>query len=218
MILKKFNFFFLFFVIISSTSYSQYGSIEVNSGGFSFIPIFTSDKPHFILRAGTNQEKRFNLNLLNLIMIEGMTPANYSLIARYRLIDKKLKLNVGLQLPGYRILENEELRTRNVTEVRISYPVNSKTSILFLYMYGAGKNFEMTNNFYSFYLKKNFKKIITTSQFYTLYSNLSEKNPSYGIAQAVSYEFNKKVKFNFFINKSLTDDRFNNTFGLEYSF
>ena len=45
--------FLLLFYLISSYSFSQFlftGSIEINSGGFSFIPIFTSDKPHIIFR------------------------------------------------------------------------------------------------------------------------------------------------------------------------
>ena len=39
-------------------------------------------------------------------------------------------------------------------------------------MHGIGRNFEMTNNFYSMYFQKIFKKIISTSQFYQLYTNL----------------------------------------------
>lgn len=196
---------------------SQYGSIELNTGGFSFIPLFTSNKPHFILRAGTNDKKRFSLNLINLIMMDGFHPANYSLITRYKLIDKKFKLKVGFQLPGYRLFENEEYKARHVEEVRASFSINTNTELLFLYLHGEGKNFEMVNNFYSLYFRKSYNKLVTYSQLYILFTSI-EPNSSYGIAQKISYQLKDKISLNFFINKSLTDQVFNKTFGIQFYF
>ena len=196
---------------------SQYGSIELNTGGFSFIPIFTSNKPHFILRAGTDDKKRLSLNLINLIMMDGFHPANYSLITRYKLIDKKFKLTLGFQLPGYRLFENEEFKSRHVETVRASLFINSRTSLLFLYLYGEGKNFRMNNNFYSLYLRKNFKKLIATSQLYILFTNL-QPDSTYGITQKISYQLKDKISLNFFVNKSLTNEIFNRTFGIQFNF
>lgn len=196
---------------------SQYGSIEMNTGGFSFIPLFTSNKPHFILRAGTNDKKRFSLNLINLIMMDGFHPANYSLITRYKLIDKKFKLKVGFQLPGYRLFENEEYKSRHVEEVRASYSLNQNTDLLFLYLHGEGKNFEMSNNFYSIYFRKKYNRLIADSQFYILFTSL-EPDSSMGIAQKISYQLRKKISLNFFINKSLTNEVFNRTFGIQFYF
>ena len=209
----------LLFFLINYYSYSQYGSIEINTGGFSFIPIFTSDKPHMIIRAGTDQSKSFTLNLLNLVIIDGLAPTNYSLIARYRVTNKKFKLYVGTQFPGYRLLENEEFRSRYVHELRASYPINSKTNIKFLYMHAIGRNFEMNNNFYSVYFQKKIKKFLAVSQFYILYTSLLNE-PSSGIAQNISYQLSKNMKLNFFLNKSISgeSDIFNKTFGIEYSF
>ena len=211
--------FFFGIYLISSNSFSQYGSIEINTGGFSFIPIFTSDKPHIIFRVGTDQNRRFSLNLINLVMIDGLTPSNYSLIARYKLIDKRLQLQIGTQFPGYRVLENEEYKSRYVHEIRSSYPINSSTNLLFLYMHGIGRNFEMNNNFYSFYFQKIFKKFIATTQFYQLYSSLAS-GPSAGVAQKISFMLSKKIKLNGFLNKSISGDEdiFNKTIGVEYSF
>ena len=85
-------------------------------------------------------------------------------------------------------------------------------------MHGIGRNFEMTNNFYSIYFQKIFKKIISTSQFYQLYTNLLDE-PSTGIAQKFSLELSKKMKLNVFVNKSIIGkDIFNRTLGIEYSF
>jgi len=203
--------------LVCSNVKSQYGSIELNTGGFSFIPLFTSDKPHFILRAGTNDKKRLSLNLINLIMMDGFHPANYSLITRYKLIDKRLKLNLGFQLPGYRLFENEEFKARSVQEVRASISLNPKTDFLFLYLHGEGKNFEMNNNFYSVYFRKTFNKLVANSQFYILFTSL-EPDSSYGIAQNISYKLKDKISLNFFINKSLTNEVFNRTFGIQFYF
>ena len=79
---------------------------------FSFIPIFTSDKPHMIFRGSTNQNRRLSLNLIHLIMLDGFTPSNYMLTARYKIFDKKFKLSFGTEFPGgYRVLKNEEYKT-----------------------------------------------------------------------------------------------------------
>ena len=202
---------------VCSNVKSQYGSIEFNTGGFSFIPLFTSNKPHFILRAGTNEKKRLSINLINLIMMDGFHPANYSLITRYKLIDKKLKLSIGVQLPGYRLFENEEYKARSVQSIRASISLNPKTDFLFLYLHGEGKNFEMNNNFYSVYFRKTFKKLVSNSQIYILFTSL-EPDSSYGIAQKISYRLKDKISLNFFINKSLTNEVFNKTFGIQFYF
>ena len=205
------------YFLANSNVQSQYGSIELNTGGFSFIPIFTSNKPHFILRAGTNDKKRFSLNLINLIMMDGFHPANYSLITRYKLINKKFKLTVGLQLPGYRLFENEDYKARHVESVRASFSINPNTNLLFLYLHAEGKNFKMNNNFYSMYFIKKINKLVTNSQLYVLFTSL-EPESSYGIAQKISYQLKDKISLNFFINKSLTDEVFNKTFGIQFHF
>ena len=212
----------LLFYLISSYSFSQTGSIEINSGGFSFIPIFTSDKPHLIFRGSTNDNNRFSLNLLSLIMLDGLTPSNYMLTARYKIFDKKFKFILGAEFPGgYRVLENEEYRSRNVYEIRSSYPINSRIKLSFLYMHGVGRNFDMTNNFYSFYFHYSFKKIkiMTSSQIYILYSDLLNE-PTAGLARKISLKLKEKILLNIFFNRSfLGEEKISNrTIGLEFNF
>lgn len=149
--------------------------------------------------------------------MDGFHPANYSLISRYKLIDKNFKLKVGLQLPGYRLFENEEYKARSVQEIRASISLNSRTEFSFLYLHGEGKNFQMNNNFYSLYFNKKINKIYADSQFYILFTSL-EPDSSYGIAQKISYQLRDKISLNFFINKSLTDKVFNRTFGVQFGF
>ena len=218
---RGFNFLILSY-LISFYSLSQTGSIEVNSGGFSFIPIFTSDKPHIIFRGSTNDKNRLSLNLLSLVMLDGLTPSNYMLTARYKVFNKKFKFILGAEFPGgYRVLENEEYRSRNVYEIRSSYPINSRMTLSFLYMHGVGRNFDMTNNFYSLYFHYEFKKIkiMTSSQIYMLYSDLLNE-PSAGIAPKISLKLKDKILLNLFINRSfLGEDKiFNRTIGLQYNF
>ena len=216
---------FIFFILsylISSYTFSQTGSIEINSGGFSFIPIFTSDKPHIIFRGSTNDKNRFSLNLLSLVMLDGLTPSNYMLTARYKIFDKKFKFILGAEFPGgYRVLENEDYRSRNVYEIRSSYPINSKMKLSLLYMHGVGRNFDMTNNFYSLYFHCEFKKIkiMTSSQIYILYSDLLNE-PSAGIAPKISFKLKEKILLNLFINRSFLGEEkiFNRTIGLEFNF
>ena len=208
--------------LISYYSFSQTGSIEVNSGGFSFIPIFTSDKPHIIFRGSTNYKNRLSLNLLSLVMLDGLTPSNYMLTARYKVLNKKFKFILGAEFPGgYRVLENEEYRSRNVYEIRSSYPINSRMTLSFLYMHGVGRNFDMTNNFYSLYFHYEFKKIkiMTSSQIYILYSDLINK-PTAGLARKISLKLKEKILLNIFFNRSFIGEEkiSNRTIGLEFNF
>ena len=155
-------------------------------------------------------------------MLDGLSPSNYMLTARYKVLNKKFKFILGAEFPGgYRVLENEEYRSRNVYEIRSSYPINSTMTLSFLYMHGVGRNFDMTNNFYSLYFHYEFKKIkiMTSSQIYVLYSDLLNE-PSAGIAPKISLKLKEKILLNLFINRSfLGEDKiFNRTIGLQFNF
>ena len=171
-----------------------------------------------IFRGSTNQNKRLSLNLIHLIMLDGFTPSNFMLIARYKIFDKKFKLSFGTEFPGgYRVLKNEEYKSRNVHEIRSSYAVNSKTKLSLLYMHGEGRNFKMSNNFYALYFHKIFKKITVTSQIYTLNSTLLNES-MLGIAQKVSFKLGEKLNLNLFFNSSIDSEEYisNKTIGLEF--
>ena len=218
LILRKFFLIILFNYLLINFSYSQSVSIELNSGGFSFIPIFTSDKPHMIFRGSTNQNRRLSLNLIHLIMLDGFTPSNYMLIARYKIFDKKFKLSFGTEFPGgYRVLKNEEYKSRNVHEIRASYNVNFKTKLSFLFMHGKGRNFSMSNNFYAFYFQKKIKKFTSTSQIYSLHTSLLNESMA-GVAQKVSIRLKDMITLNLFFNSSISGEEYisNKTIGLQF--
>ena len=98
-------------------------------------------------------------------MLDGFTPSNYMLIARYKILIKNLKYQLLRVSGGYRVLKNEEYKSRNVHEIRSSYAVNSKTKLSLLYMHGEGRNFIMSNNFYALYFHKIFKKLLLRHKF-----------------------------------------------------
>lgn len=51
--------------LFSSLAHAQYANIEASTGGFSFIPAFTSNSPHLIINAGTNESKRLSFHTLS---------------------------------------------------------------------------------------------------------------------------------------------------------
>ena len=71
---------------------AQTGSVEISTGGFSFIPAFTSKEPNLIINAGTNPKKRLSGHLMYMMRIQSMTPTTVVLFTRYRFIDKKFKI------------------------------------------------------------------------------------------------------------------------------
>ena len=80
---------------------AQYGSIELSSGGFSFVPNFTSEDPHFIVSMGTSSEKKLSAHLLSLVRANNLVPRNAIVITRYKVLDKRFKLSVGAQPSGH---------------------------------------------------------------------------------------------------------------------
>ena len=47
----------ILFISIPIFGFSQYGSVELSSGGFSFIPAFTDSNPNINFNAGTGNKK-----------------------------------------------------------------------------------------------------------------------------------------------------------------
>ena len=79
--------------------------------------------------------------------ISGLNPSNLSLISRYRIVNKeKIKIDVGIHLPAFRVDENQEYKSRIVQESNIIYSINSKTKLSLLYMHGEGRNFNFNGN------------------------------------------------------------------------
>jgi hypothetical protein len=193
---------------------AQYGSVELSSGGFSFIPDFTSRDPHFILRAGTGTGGRLSAHFLSLIRTDNLTPRTVIFITRYQLIDKRFKLSVGTHLPGFQIKDDFTVDSFFGQEALTTYRVNDKWSIRSMYLHGKGRNLDLEMNFFTSGAAYAKGKINTYSQFWIL-----DLDNAVGISQSVEYQLAPHYSLRLFANQTLTGEKdFIATIGLNRSF
>lgn len=193
-------------------AHAQYANIEASTGGFSFIPAFTSDAPHFVINAGTNEKKALSFHLLSTVRMRNFTPRGVVFISRYRLIDKKLKASIGIHLPAIQIDDLDHVDTFFAQEFLASYPVSKKVSIGAFYLHGKGKNNDFEANFLAFntnIVQGNFSFL---SQAYVL-----DLDHTYGVSETISYKMNKNIDLRAFANKTLSDGKFTWTLGARYN-
>jgi hypothetical protein len=193
---------------------AQYGSVELSSGGFSFIPDFTSRDPHFILRAGTGTGGRLSAHFLSLIRTDNLTPRTVIFITRYQLIDKRFKLSVGTHLPGFQIKDDFTVDSFFGQEALTTYRVNDKWSIRSMYLHGKGRNLDLEMNFFTSGAAYAKGKINTYSQFWIL-----DLDNAVGISQSVEYQLAPHYSLRLFANQTLSGEKdFIATIGLNRSF
>lgn len=202
---------FVLIVLIASSAYSQYGSVELNTGGFSLIPAFTDDQPNFILNLGTSTDKRVTGSLIANIRVDGMKPRGGIFITRYKLIDKKLKLHLGAHLPAFQVDEDYHMDTFFAREVLATYQLNESVGFTGMFIRGTGMNNDFKMKLLNFMtiIRKN--SFVFTTQVYGM-----DFENTYGLAQAVSYTLSQKISINGFVNKTLSDGSVISTLGLRY--
>ncbi len=83
----KFYLTILTFLVTIINLNAQTGSAEISSGGFSFIPAFTSKEPNLILNAETNSNYKLTGHLIYMVRLRSFTQNGVVLISRYKLID-----------------------------------------------------------------------------------------------------------------------------------
>jgi len=197
--------------LIASSAYSQYGSVELNTGGFSLVPAFTDDQPNFILNLGTSTDRRVTVSLIANIRVEGMKPRGGIFITRYKLIDKKLKLHLGAHLPAFQVDEDYHMDTFFAREVLATYQLNESVGFTGMFIRGTGMNNDFKMKLLNFMtiIRKN--SFVFTTQVYGM-----DFENTYGIAQAISYTLSKKLSINGFLNKTLSNGSTISTLGLRY--
>ena len=202
---------FVLFFLIASSAYSQYGSVELNTGGFSLVPAFTDDQPNFILNLGTSTDRRVTGSLIANIRVEGMKPRGGIFITRYKLIDKKLKLHLGAHLPAFQVDEDYHMDTFFAREVLATYQLNESVGFTGMFIRGTGMNNDFKMKLLNFMtiIRKN--SFVFTTQLYGM-----DFENTYGIAQAISYTLSKKLSINGFLNKTLSNGSTISTLGLRY--
>ncbi|RVU26549.1 hypothetical protein EOJ36_00725 [Sandaracinomonas limnophila] len=200
---------FLFCVF---TGYSQVGSIELSTGGFSFIPAFTSKEPNIIINAGTNQTKKLTGNIMFMTRVRSMTPNTVVIMTRYKLIDRKFKAILGVHLPAMQVTPDYQVTSFFGQELATSYPISKEWNIGTFTLHGKGRNsdFEallLAGN--AIFHKKSWG--VMSQAYYLNVGNLT------GLAETLTYDINKTFQLKGFINYTFTDASVIGTVGVKYN-
>ena len=203
---------FIILIIASNISLTaQTGSIELSSGGFSFIPAFTSKEPNIIINAGTNPSKKLTGHIMYMMRVKSMTPNTIVLITRYKLIDKKFKTTFGLHIPAMQVKEDYTVTSFFGQELNASYPISDKLTVGAFILNGNGRNSDFKALFSALNLNYRKNKWNLLSQGYYLDNgNLT------GVAESISYDIDKHFQAKAFANYTITDQFFIGTIGVNY--
>ena len=201
---------FLFSSVISAQA--QTGSIEMSTGGFSFIPAFTSREPNIIINASTNPKRRVSLSLMYMMRVQSMTPTTVALFTRYRFIDKKFKATVGIHMPAFQMTEQYKVTSFFGRELTLNYPVSEKMSVGSFILNGQARNTDFRVTLISGNTNYRHKKWSFLSQGY--YLSVGDLT---GVAETISYDINKHFQAKAFGNYTITDGQVIGTVGLKYN-
>jgi hypothetical protein len=200
------------FLIISLSLKAQTGSIEMSTGGFSFIPAFTSKEPNLIINACTNPKRRLSLSLMYMMRVQSMTPTTVALFTRYRFIDKKFKATAGIHLPAFQMTKDYEVTSFFGRELTLSYPVNDSWNVGSFILNGDARNKDFKVTLVSGNANYHHKKWNFFSQGY--YLSVGQLT---GVAETISYDINKHIQAKAFGNYTITDGQVITTVGLKYN-
>ncbi|MFD3293495.1 hypothetical protein SKC35_07340 [Aquirufa sp. KTFRIE-69F] len=201
-----------FILFATSTLNAQTGSIEVSTGGFSFIPAFTSKEPNIIINAGTNPKKRLTGSLMYMMRMKSMTPTTVALFTRYRFIDKKFKATAGIHIPAFQMTEEYEVTSFFGRELTMSYPISEKLTLGSFILNGNARNTDFKVTLVSgntHYRHKNWGFL--TQGYYLTVGDLT------GVAETITYDINSHFQAKAFGNYTITDGQVIGTVGLKYN-
>ena len=200
------------FILVSISLKAQTGSIEMSTGGFSFIPAFTSKEPNIIINASTNPKRRLTGSMMYMMRIQSMTPTTVVLFTRYRFIDKKFKAIVGIHMPAFQMTEDYKVTSFFGRELSLSYPLSSKWNVGSFILNGNARNTDFKVTLVSGNTNYHHKKWNFLSQGY--YLSVGDLT---GVAETISYDINKHFQAKAFGNYTLTDGNVIGTVGLKYN-
>jgi hypothetical protein len=199
-------------ILASFTLSAQTGSIEMSTGGFSFIPAFTSKEPNLIINASTNPKRRLTGSLMYMMRMKSMTPTTVALFTRYRFIDKKFKATAGIHIPAFQMTEQYKVTSFFGRELTLSYPVNAFWNVGSFILNGNARNTDFKVTLVSGNANYHHKKWNFFSQGY--YLSVGELT---GVAETISYDINKHFQAKAFGNYTITDGQVIGTVGLKYN-
>jgi hypothetical protein len=200
-------------IILSiGSSKAQTGSIEMSTGGFSFIPAFTSKEPNLIINASTNPKRRLTGNLMYMMRVQSMTPTTVVLITRYKFIDKKFKAILGIHMPAFQMTEDYKVTSFFGRELTLNYPVSKKMSVGSFILNGQARNTDFKVTLISGNTNYRHKNWGFLSQGY--YLSIGDLT---GLAETVTYDIDKHFQAKAFGNYTLTDGQMIGTVGIKYT-
>lgn len=199
-------------MLASFTLSAQTGSIEMSTGGFSFIPAFTSKEPNMIINASTNPKRRLTGALMYMMRMKSMTPTTVALFTRYRFIDKKFKATAGIHIPAFQMTEQYKVTSFFGRELTLSYPVNAAWNVGSFILNGNARNTDFKVTLVSGNANYHHKKWNFFSQGY--YLSVGELT---GVAETISFDINKHFQAKAFGNYTITDGQMIGTVGLKYN-
>jgi hypothetical protein len=184
----------------------------MSTGGFSFIPAFTSKEPNLIINAGTNPKRRLTGHLMYMMRMKSMTPTTVALFTRYRFIDKKFKATVGIHMPAFQMTEDYEVTSFFGRELTMIYPINAKWNIGSFILNGNARNTDFKVTLVSGNTNYHHKKWnLLTQGYYLSVGDLT------GVAETITYDLTKHFQAKAFGNYTLTDGSVIATVGLKYN-
>jgi hypothetical protein len=200
-------------IILSiGSSKAQTGSIEMSTGGFSFIPAFTSKEPNLIINAGTNPKRRLTGNLMYMMRMKSMTPTTVVLITRYKFIDRKFKAIIGIHMPAFQMTEDYAVTSFFGRELTLNYPVSKNLSVGSFILNGQARNTDFKVTLISGNTNYRHKNWGFLSQGY--YLSIGDLT---GVAETISYDIDKHFQAKAFGNYTLTDGQVIGTVGIKYT-
>lgn len=199
-------------LLFTFTVKAQTGSMEISTGGFSFVPAFTSREPNLIINAGTNPKKRLTGHLMYMMRVMSATPTTVVLISRYKLVDQKFKVVLGIHIPAFQMSENYTVTSFFGQELTLSYPVSKKMSVGSFILNGKARNTDFKMTLLSLNTNYHQQKWNFLSQGYFL-----SVGDMTGVAETISYDISAHFQAKAFGNYTLTDGQFIGTVGLKYT-
>jgi hypothetical protein len=200
------------FILVSISLKAQTGSIEMSTGGFSFIPAFTSKEPNIIINASTNPKRRLTGAMMYMMRVQSLTPTTVVLFTRYRFIDKKFKATAGIHMPAFQMTEDYKVTSFFGRELSLSYPLSSKWNVGSFILNGNARNTDFKVTLVSGNTNYHHKNWNFLSQGY--YLSVGDLT---GVAETISYDINKHFQAKAFGNYTLTDGNVIGTVGLKYN-
>lgn len=208
----------LFFILLISApffGFSQYGSIELSSGGFSFIPAFTDSAPNVIINAGTGNKKLISGYMIGNVRMNTLSLRSLFFVTQIKLLDKKskkLKLSGGIVFPLIQIEEDNTVNAYFSQRISANYLLSKKSILNATYIHGKGTNNDLEINLFSLSGIINQNKFSFTTQLYYL-----DLQSTYGIAETINYRLSSRFDLRGFLNQTVSSNQFIWTIGLRYN-